>query len=302
MATPASASVLPEGITDTSYQPPPGHLGNLTVPQQHALEKIKKELKEEGYYDETNPRQDDATMLKFLRARSFDVVKTKDMFIANEKWRKEFDVDGIVNNFSFPELAEVDKLYPQYYHKNDKDGRPVYVERLGQLDLTRLYAVTSQERLMKRLVFEYEKMITERLPACSRTAGHPVETLCTIFDLYNVSLTNFYRVKDYIMEAANIGQNRYPESMGKFYIINAPWAFTAVFAMIKPWLDEVTVSKIDILGSAYAETLLGQIDAENLPKELGGKCSCPGGCSLSDAGPWNNKVVESEDAGQVLSG
>ena len=75
--------------------------------------------------------------------------------------------------------------------------------------------------------------------------------------------------------------------MGKFYIINAPWAFHAVWSIIKPWLDEVTVNKIDILGAAYKEKLLAQIPAENLPDFFGGTCKCEGGCSLSDAGPWN---------------
>lgn len=42
---------------------------------------------------------------------------------------------------------------------------------------------------------------------------------------------------------------------------------------------------------------LFQIPAENLPHSLGGECNCPdGGCSLSDAGPWNTdegrKIVE----------
>lgn len=74
--------------------------------------------------------------------------------------------------------------------------------------------------------------------------------------------------------------------MGKFYIINAPWAFSAVWAVCKRWLDEVTVSKINILGSDYQTSLLQQIPAENLPKQFGGSCSCIEGCSLSDAGPW----------------
>lgn len=89
------------------------------------------------------------------------------------------------------------------------------------------------------------------------------------------------------MQAASIGQDRYPETMGKFYIINAPWAFSAVWAVVKPWLDEVTVSKINILSSGHKEVLLKQIPAENLPKEYGGTCVCVGGCSMSDAGPWN---------------
>lgn len=77
--------------------------------------------------------------------------------------------------------------------------------------------------------------------------------------------------------------------MGKFYIINAPYLFSAVWAIIKPWLDEVTVSKIEILGSGYKEALLKQIPRENLPAEFGGTCVCEGRCSMSDAGPWNPK-------------
>jgi hypothetical protein len=60
---PASASALPPGITDPNYKPPPGRLGNLTVPQQHALDKIRKELQEEeGVF--VPERMDDALLLR----------------------------------------------------------------------------------------------------------------------------------------------------------------------------------------------------------------------------------------------
>jgi hypothetical protein len=285
--TPASASPLPEGITDPNYSPPPGRLGNLTVPQQHALDTIRKELQDEGAF--VPERLDDAALLRFLRARRFDVPKAKEMLLSAEQWRKEIKLDELVETFEFKEREEVNKYYPQYYHKNDKDGRPVYIEQLGKLDIKALYAITSQDRLLKRLICEYERSTRTRMPASAIAAGHPVETFCTILDLQGVSLSNFYRVKDYVLEASKIGQDRYPEIMGKFYIINAPWAFSAVWSLIKPWLDEVTVSKIDIVGGAYKEKLLAQIPAENLPKDFGGTCECPGGCSMSDAGPWRNE-------------
>jgi hypothetical protein len=41
------------------------------------------------------------------------------MFEASEKWRKDFKVDDLYNNFEYPEKEEVDKWYPQYYHKTD---------------------------------------------------------------------------------------------------------------------------------------------------------------------------------------
>ncbi|KAI5884936.1 uncharacterized protein SCHCODRAFT_02645833 [Schizophyllum commune H4-8] len=275
-------------ITDPTFKPLPGRVGNLTIPQQHALDKLKKELQEEGKF--VPERMDDAMLLRFLRARKFDYAKSKEMLLNAEQWRKDFGVDDIIHNFDFKEKVEVNKYYPQFYHKMDKDGRPVYVERLGFLDIKALYSITTQDRLLKRLVQEYERFLMERLPACSRAIGHPVETSCTIMDLNNVSISSFYRVKDYVMAASSIGQDRYPECMGKFYIINAPWAFTTVWAVIKGWLDPVTQEKIKILGSNYKTELIAQIGEENLPSELGGKCNCPGGCSLSDAGPWNESA------------
>lgn len=167
---------------------------------------------------------------------------------------------------------------------------------MGKLNIKALYAITTQERQLQRLVYEYERFLHERLPACSKAVGHPVETSCTILDLNDVSLSQFARVKDYVMAAAAIGQDRYPESMGKFYMINAPWSFSVVWSIVKPWLDPATVAKIDIIGSNYQDKLLAQIPAENLPKDFGGSCECSGGCSLSDAGPWTNDQTHEEDA------
>ena len=64
----ASASAMPQGVTDLNYKPLPGRLGNLTVPQQHALDKFRKELQEEGVFVEE--RMDDATLLRFVSSAS----------------------------------------------------------------------------------------------------------------------------------------------------------------------------------------------------------------------------------------
>lgn len=53
---------MPPGVTDPNYKPLPGRLGNLSVVQQHALEKFKKELIEDGIFVEE--RMDDATLLR----------------------------------------------------------------------------------------------------------------------------------------------------------------------------------------------------------------------------------------------
>lgn len=69
-------------------------------------------------------------------------------------------------------------------------------------------------------------------------------------------------------------------------MINSPRGFSAAWVVIRRFLDANTVEKISILGKDYLPHLLALIPAENLPKRFGGECECPGGCDLSDAGPW----------------
>jgi hypothetical protein len=169
-----------------------------------------------------------------------------------------------------------------------KDGRPVYIEQLGGIDLSAMYKITTAERMLQNLVVEYEKLADPRLPACSRKAGSLLETCCTIMDLKGVGLSKVSSVYSYVKEASAISQNYYPERLGKLYIINAPWGFSSVFSVVKGFLDPVTVQKIHVLGSGYLPELLKQVDKENLPEIIGGTCHCEGGCALSDKGPWQD--------------
>lgn len=180
--------------------------------------------------------------------------------------------------------------YPQYYHKTDKDGRPVYIEQLGKVDLEAMRKITTDERMLQNLVVEYEKVTDPRLPACSRKSGHLLETCCTIMDFKGVGISKASQVYGYVQKASELSQNYYPERLGKFYIINAPWGFSGAFAVVKRFLDPVTVAKIHVLGSGYQKELKEQIPVENLPTEFGGTCECKGGCQLSDEGPCKCNV------------
>jgi CRAL/TRIO domain len=77
--------------------------------------------------------------------------------------------------------------------------------------------------------------------------------------------------------------------MGQLIVINAPTSFTAICAVIRPWLSPRTLDKISILGAnQYHAVLLDLVPRENLPASLGGTCTCDGGCALSNAGPWTD--------------
>jgi hypothetical protein len=84
-------------------------------------------------------------------------------------------------------------FYPQFYHKTDREGRPIYIEQLGKLDTSKLAALTNQDRQLHHLVDEYEKFLGKRLPATSKEVGGLVETSCTILDLTNAGISTFYK-------------------------------------------------------------------------------------------------------------
>ena len=90
-----------------------------------------------------------------------------------------------------------------------QDGRPIYVEQLGKLDLAKLYEVTTPERQLQSLVVEYEKFQRDRLPICSAITGHLIETSCTIMDLKGVGVTQFWKVKNFVQDAA-ASERRWP--------------------------------------------------------------------------------------------
>ncbi|KAJ3411028.1 cytosolic factor, phosphatidylinositol/phosphatidylcholine transfer protein [Chytridiales sp. JEL 0842] len=261
---------------------------SLSSDQLAALEDLKKELG--ALY---NPSEhSDALLTRFLRARRYDIPKTKAMFEAYIAWRKEANVEHIVQTFAFTEIKEVEKYYPRFYHKTDKKGRPIYYEIMGNLDYASLFKVTNNERMICSHIRESEKAQRYRMVAASKKAGRLIEQGCTILDLKGVPLSQFNSVRRLIGILSEISQNYYPETLGKMFIINAPTLFTTIWVVVRSFLDENTVRKISVLGSSYQKDLFEEIDPANLPVAYGGTCSCPGGCDKADIGPWNDGSVE----------
>lgn len=67
---------------------------------------------------------------------------------------------------------------------------------------------------------------------------------------------------DLIKKGTKIMQDNYPENLGKMMVCNAPWAFTAVWAICKNFVDERTREKINIIGGGYKEKLLELVDED----------------------------------------
>ncbi|CAH2052622.1 unnamed protein product [Thlaspi arvense] len=250
------------------------------------------------------PRHDDYhTMLRFLKARRFDLDKAVQMWEEMLKWRKENGVDTIMQDFVYDEYEQVQQYYPHGYHGVDREGRPVYIERLGKIDPCKLMKVTTLERFLRYHVQGFEKTFAEKFPACSIAAKRHINSSTTIIDVHGVSWMSFRKLaQDLVMRMQKIDGDNYPETLNQMYIVNAGNGFKLVWNTVKGFLDPKTTSKIHVLGNKYRSHLLEIIDPSELPDFLGGNCSCAneGGCMKFNKGPWNDpeimKLVRSRDA------
>ncbi|XP_008796543.1 phosphatidylinositol/phosphatidylcholine transfer protein SFH13-like isoform X2 [Phoenix dactylifera] len=234
------------------------------------------------------------TLLRFLKARKFDFEKTTHMWAEMLRWRKEFGADNILEDFAFEELEEVLCYYPQGYHGVDRQGRPVYIERLGKVEPNKLTHITTVERYIKYHVQEFEKALHEKFPACSIAAKRHIDSTTTILDVHGVGLKNFSKTaRDLLHNMQKIDGDYYPETLHQMFIVNAGHGFKLLWNTVKGFLDPKTTAKIHVLGSKYQSRLLEAIDASQLPDFLGGSCTCcdEGGCLRSNKGPWNDPVI-----------
>ncbi|WCJ32516.1 Phosphatidylinositol/phosphatidylcholine transfer protein SFH13 [Euphorbia peplus] len=250
-------------------------------------------------------RHDDYhTLLRFLKARDFNMEKTVQMWEEMLHWRKEYGTDTILEDFEFEELEEVLQYYPQGYHGVDKEGRPVYIEKLGTAHPSRLMRITTIDRYMKYHVQEFEKTIMEKFPACSVAAKRQICSNTTILDVQGLGIKNFSRTAANLLASmTKIDNSYYPETLNRMYIVNAGPGFKKMlWPAAQKFLDPKTIAKIQVLDPKALPKLLEVIDSSQLPDFLGGSCTCSdeGGCLRSNKGPWNDpeimKLVHNSEA------
>ncbi|GES75828.1 phosphatidylinositol/phosphatidylcholine transfer protein SFH2 isoform X1 [Rhizophagus clarus] len=258
-----------------------------------------------------NEKYDDHTLMRFATARSFQLDKAKEQLIDTIAWRDLEGIDSIplpILNPGTPILYPVRGLEPivpdinveasngvpenilriyEYFggnavHKTDKEGRGIYIERLGYHDSKRLAKYVKQEELMNWHIRCQEFSHRVIMPELSKRAGKIIDKETVIFDCEGMGFHQLHLPGLTLYRTiAELDQKYYPERLANLFVVNAPFVFVKIWALAKKWLDPGMLKKVHICDKDFKKVLLEHIDAENIPSFLGGTCTCshmPGGC------------------------
>ncbi|XP_044249388.1 protein real-time isoform X3 [Drosophila takahashii] len=120
------------------------NLGQLSPMQESKLLELRKMLDGVDDLEQVPSYQ---TILRFLAARDWHVSQAFAMLRDSLRWRREHRIDLLLSEYSKP--AVVVEHFPGGWHHIDKDGRPIYILRLGHMDVKGLLKSLGMDGLLR---------------------------------------------------------------------------------------------------------------------------------------------------------
>ncbi|PIK58997.1 putative SEC14-like protein 2 [Apostichopus japonicus] len=162
-----------------------GRVGNLTKDQEAKLAKFKENIK-----DVLKDKHTDHHLLRFLRARSFNLKKTEEMFREDIEWRATNKISSILKDYKPPEVYE--KHWVGGNIGCDKDGHIVVISNIGDVDPRGfVYSVTADDA--KKLGMFMAQDLYRFAKENSKKQGRYVEGMTMVFDVEGLTAEYLWR-------------------------------------------------------------------------------------------------------------
>jgi len=221
---------------------------------------------------------DDVYLLRWLRARNFNVEAAEKMLRASLKWRDEWEVEKL-KEWEPPEVFQ--KYYPSGSAGFDKEGSPVIIVPFAGLDMWGMMHTVSKTDFIKMTVKVLESYLSTGTEQAQKFGQAATKVVC-IMDMENFNIRQYaWRpAGEVVVAMLQMYEANYPEILKDCYIINAPKVFAIAYAVIKNFLNDYTLKKLHIFKSdpqKWQPMLLEAIEHDQLPAHYGGTLTDPDG-------------------------
>ncbi|KAL7186776.1 hypothetical protein ACSBR2_028491 [Camellia fascicularis] len=202
------------------------------------------------------------TLVRFLKAREGNVSKAHKMLLDCLNWRIQNEIDNILAKPIIPT-----ELYRAVRDSQlvgvsgySKEGLPVVAVGVGlsTYDKASIHYYVQSHIQMN----EYRDCVI--LPFASMKFGRHIGTCVKVLDMTGLKLSALNQIK-LLTVISSIDDLNYPEKTDTYYIVNAPYIFSACWKVVRPLLQERTRKKIQVLPGCGRDELLKIMDYESLP-------------------------------------
>ncbi|XP_051878630.1 alpha-tocopherol transfer protein [Pristis pectinata] len=221
---------------------------------------------------------EDEFLLKFLRARDFDVDLALKLLSNYHKWRAECpEISADLRPLSILGLLKAG--YHGVLRSRDSSGSRVLIYKIGHWD-PKLFSVYD--------VFRVSLITSELIVKEVKTQQNGVKV---IFDLYGWRFAHVWQINSTVAKRiAAVIVDSFPLKVRGIHMINVPVLFHPVFAIITKFLPEKIKDRIHMHGNNYQSSLRKHFSVQILPPEYGGQ----GPPYEELCQEWTNFVLQSE--------
>ncbi|KAM7401380.1 hypothetical protein PAMA_005529 [Pampus argenteus] len=227
----------------------------------------------------------DGFLIKFLRARDFDVELSLKLLLNYQRWRRESpEISTCLSPTSV--LGILNTSYHAVLPQRDHTGSRVLVYRIGQWNPKDWSAFQ---------VFRVSLMTSEIITMETETQRRGLKV---IFDLQGWSLGHALQITPSLArKISSVLSDSFPLKVRGIHLLNEPMFFRPIFAMIRPFLPEKIKQRIHIHGADYLDSLSDFFSPPVLPPEYGGE-----GPGIEDTcQDWTNHLLQSEKVLQQIA-
>ncbi|EGW10808.1 SEC14-like protein 4 [Cricetulus griseus] len=135
------------------------------------------------------PKADDYFLLRWLRARNFDLKKSEDMLRKHVEFRNQQDLDHIL----MWQPPEVIQLYDSGGLSGyDYEGCPVWFDIIGTMDPRGLLMSASKQDMIRKRIKVCE-LLQRECELQSQKLGRKIERMMMVFDMEGLSLRHLWK-------------------------------------------------------------------------------------------------------------